>query len=72
MIIAIRGDRATEELPPATLDLQTAHSFTTMPVAQNSATSIILFRMIRLSEPSSPHPCVRRPEGEAWSDGVNH
>ncbi|OWY47385.1 hypothetical protein AALT_g6420 [Alternaria alternata] len=31
-----------------------------MPVAPNSATSIILFRMIRLSEPSSPHPC---PQG---------
>jgi hypothetical protein len=72
MIIAIRGDRATEELPPATLDLQTAHSFTTMPVAQKSATSIILFRMIRLSKPSSPHPYGRRPEGEAWSDRVNH
>jgi hypothetical protein len=71
MIIIIRGDRATEELPPATLDLQTAHSFTTMPVAQNSATSIILFRMIRLSKSSSPRPYVRRPEGEAWS-GVNH
>jgi hypothetical protein len=46
MILAIRGDKATEKLTFATLDLQTAHSFTTTPVAQNLATSIILFRVI--------------------------